>query len=104
MEMFRKFHSGDLNLSRLNYGLISFIPKLKEATNIRHYRPICVLNVDYRWFTKVLTKRLTRVANSIISNTQTTLMSGRNILEGVVVLHETIHELKRKKERYHIEA
>jgi len=24
-------------------------------------------------------------------------MSGRNILEGVVILHETLHEIKKKK-------
>jgi hypothetical protein len=28
---------------------------------------------------------------------QTAFMPGRHILEGVVVLHETIHELNRKK-------
>jgi hypothetical protein len=37
------------------------------------------------------------VADKIISPTQTTFMCGRNILEGVVILHETIHELHRKK-------
>jgi hypothetical protein len=52
--MFRKFHRGELNLSRLNYGLISLIPKIKEANNTRQYRPICLLGMDYKWFTKVL--------------------------------------------------
>jgi hypothetical protein len=54
LEMFRKFHRGELNLSRLNYGLISLIPKIKEANNTRQYRPICLLGMDYKWFTKVL--------------------------------------------------
>jgi hypothetical protein len=36
------------------------------------------------------------VADNIISPTQTAFMKGRNILEGVVILHETIHELHRK--------
>jgi hypothetical protein len=40
MEMFNKFYVGELNLSRLNYGLISLIPKLKEANNIKQYSPI----------------------------------------------------------------
>jgi hypothetical protein len=55
--------------------------------------------VDYKWFTKVLTNRLTKVAKSLISNTQTTFISYRNILEGVVILHETIHEMKRKNKK-----
>jgi hypothetical protein len=97
--MFDKFYRGELNLRRLNYGLISLIPKSKEANTIKHYRRICLLGVDYKWFTKVLTKRLTRVAESVISTTQTTFIPGRNILEGVVVLHETLHEIWKKKKR-----
>jgi len=34
-EMFDKFHRGELNLSRLSYGLITPIPKLTEANKIR---------------------------------------------------------------------
>jgi transcription antitermination factor NusG len=55
--------------------------------------------VEYKWFTKVLTGRLTKVAESIISKTQTTFMPGRNILEGVVILHETMHEMRKKKRK-----
>jgi len=38
------------------------------------------------------------VTNIIIRPSQTTFLPGRFILEGVVTLHETIHELKRKKQ------
>jgi hypothetical protein len=69
MEMFNKFYVGGQNLSILNYGLISLIPKLKVANNIKQYRPICLLGVDYKWFTKVLTRRLTAVVEFIISKT-----------------------------------
>jgi hypothetical protein len=43
LEMFDKFYRGELNLCRLNYGLISLIPKSKEANTIKQYRPICLL-------------------------------------------------------------
>jgi hypothetical protein len=33
----------------------------------------------------------------VVHPTQSAFILGRNILEGVVVLHETIHELHRKK-------
>jgi hypothetical protein len=33
----------------------------------------------------------------VVRPTQSAFMQGRHILEGVVVLHETIHELHRKK-------
>jgi hypothetical protein len=37
------------------------------------------------------------VVESIISKTQTAFLPERNILEGVVILHETLHEMRRKR-------
>jgi hypothetical protein len=96
-DMFEKLHKVELNLSAMNYGLIPLIPKLKEANNIKQYKPIWLLGVDYKWFTKVLAMRLTDVADSIICKTQTFFLLGRNILEGVVILHGTLHQMTRKK-------
>jgi hypothetical protein len=49
------------------------------------------------FFTKVETNRVTGLAHRVIRPTQSDFILGRNILEGVVVLHETIHELHHKK-------
>lgn len=94
LEMFQDFHRGQFNLRRLNFGMISLIPKLKDVRNIRQFRPICVLNVDYKWFTKTLTTRLTPYADKLISKNQTAFIPGRFILEGVITLHEILHELR----------
>jgi hypothetical protein len=45
----------------------------------------------------VATNRVSVVAHTVVKPTQTAFMPGRHILEGVVVLHETIHEFHRKK-------
>jgi hypothetical protein len=55
--------------------------------------------VDYKWITKVLTKRLSGVADYVVNMTQVAFIPGRNILEGVVILHEAMHELRRKKQK-----
>ena len=54
--------------------------------------------MSFKIFTKVATIHINSVADHIISPTQTAFMRGRNILEGVVILHETIHELHRKNQ------
>jgi hypothetical protein len=82
VKMFEKLYMGELNLSRLNYEMISLIPTLKEANSIKQFRHICLLGVDYKWITKVLTKRLIAVADSVVNMTQTTFIPGMNILEG----------------------
>jgi hypothetical protein len=97
VELFKDFHSGSLNLYSLNFGTIILLPKCKEAIKIQQYRPICLLNVSFKIFTKVATNRITGVAQKVISPTQTAFIPGRNIMEGVVILHETIHDLHRKK-------
>ena len=98
MAMFTDFHNGSLPLFRLNFGTIILLPKCREAAQIKQYRPICLLNVSFKIFTKVATNRLTSIAQKVISPTQTAFLPGRNIMEGVVVLHETMHELHRKKQ------
>jgi hypothetical protein len=54
MAMFRDFHAGDLPLFCLNFGIITLIPKEKEVKRIQQYRPICMLNVSFKIFTKVM--------------------------------------------------
>ena len=95
--MFQELHAGNLPLFSLNFGVITLLPKVQEANVIQQYRPICLLNVSFKIFTKVATNRLSTVADKVVSLTQSAFLRGRNILEGVVVLHETVHEIHRKK-------
>lgn len=94
--MFQDLHK-DKPLFSLNFGVITFIPKVQEANIIQQYRPICLLNVSFKIFTKVITNRLNSIADKVISPTQSAFTRGRNILEGVVILHGSIHEIQRKK-------
>ena len=97
MSLFQDFYEGILPLFSLNFGIITVLPKKAEVVQIQQYRPICLLNVSFKIFTKVVVNRLTNVADKIIRPTQSAFMPRRHILEGVVVLHETQHELQRKK-------
>jgi hypothetical protein len=96
-EMLDKLHNGHLELWRLNYGVIILLPKVKPATHIKQFRPICLLNVIYKIITKVLTIRLTHVVDKLISPYQTAFIPGCNILEGVVIVQEVLHELRITK-------
>jgi hypothetical protein len=98
MTVFRDFHSGQLPIFSLNFAIITLIPKLKEVKMVQQCRPICMLHVGFKIFTKVMANRFTAVANRTIKPTQTTFLPGRYILEGVVILHETLHELRRKRQ------
>ncbi|WVZ51703.1 hypothetical protein U9M48_002818, partial [Paspalum notatum var. saurae] len=97
LQSFIKNSEKELPLFSLNFGVIKLIPKVQEANVIQQYRPIYLLNVCFKIFTKVATNRLNMVADKVVSLTQISFLRGRNILEGVVILHETVHELHRRK-------
>jgi hypothetical protein len=96
MALFTDFHHGSLPLNCLNFGTITLLPKKKDVKVIQQYRPIYLLNVSFKIFTKVATNRLSTIAQKITRPTQTTFLPGRNIMEGAVILHETLHELHSK--------
>jgi hypothetical protein len=57
MDLVNEFWVHELDIDRLNYGVITLIPKTKEAVKIQQYRPICLLNVSYKIITKALMLR-----------------------------------------------
>jgi hypothetical protein len=97
VDLFSCLHARQLELFRLNFGEIVLLPKVNEAERIQQYRPICLLNFSFKIFMKVATLRLNTVADHVVRPSQTAFMQGRNTLDGVVTLHETVHELHSKK-------
>ena len=98
MSLFYEFHARRLPIHSLKFGVITLLPKIADVAWIQQYRPICLLNVSFKIFMKVLNNRLLNVADKLIGPSQTAFIPGRYIMEGVVILHETIHELHRKKQ------
>ena len=93
MPMFHEFYIGTLDMARINYGVISLIPKVVGATDIRHFRPITVINVLERIFAKVCATRLSPVAERIAHPLQSAFLKGRRIHDGILALHEIVHEV-----------
>jgi hypothetical protein len=58
--LFECFQKGDLPLYKLNFGVITLLPKKENATQIQQYRPICLPNVSFKIFTKVATNHIRR--------------------------------------------
>jgi hypothetical protein len=99
MNIFYDWKLGVLDLYRLNFGMIILLQKAPDADVIQKYRPICLLQVLYKWLTKVATLRVEPFMSKLISPCQTAFIKGRNIMDGVMSLHEILHEAKRKKQQ-----
>jgi hypothetical protein len=78
--LFDDLFRGELDLCRLNFALVTLIPKVDDASNMMQFRPISLLNCSSKIFSKLLTLRLGKVAQRLVAE-------GRYILESVVVAH-----------------
>jgi hypothetical protein len=58
MAMFANLYGDKLDVYRLNFALITIIPKEKDDGSMNKFRPISLLNCSYKIFTKVLTNRM----------------------------------------------
>jgi hypothetical protein len=96
-EMMDDLAEGRLDLSKINYEVIVLLPKVLNANSIKQYRPICLINVIFKILTKLKIRRLSRIASKYIAINQTAFIPDRNIHDGVVALHEILHDLKANK-------
>lgn len=88
-----------LDLYRLNCALVTLIPKVGEATNMKHFKPISLLNCSFKIFSKILTLRLSSIVQRIVAPNQSAFIKCRYILESVVVAHEIVHSIHKSGER-----
>jgi hypothetical protein len=95
--LFKDFYDGNLDIERLNYGMVTLLPKVDNAVEMKNFRPICLFNVCYKIITKVLNNRLALCIKKVISESQYGFIQGRYIMDGVVSLNEILPEVKRKK-------
>jgi hypothetical protein len=64
--------------------------KKKDRSDIANYRPITVLNADYKIFTKALANKLAKVAPHIIHKDQAGFMKGRKITDAIYLAQEVV--------------
>jgi hypothetical protein len=98
VKMFEAFHKGELDLYRLHFAMLTLIPKIENANEMRFFRPISLINCSFKIFSKVLTDRLGKVSQRLVSPNQSAFIKGRYILERVVIAHELVHEGHKSKE------
>jgi exonuclease III len=76
-------------------GVITLIPKPnKDPTQVSSWRPITLLNCDYKILAKVLASRLKPYLTQVIKETQTGFMPGRYIGENVRIIVDIVESMR----------
>lgn len=64
-------------------GLMHLLYKKKEKTKIENYRPITLLNTDYKIMTKAISMKLGKIASELIHPNQAGFVPGRSLFDQV---------------------
>jgi len=81
----------------INRTCIALIPKVDTPQRLNDFRPISLVSSLYQILAKVLANKLRSVIGSIISDSQSAFIRGRQILDGILVANEIIDEAHRCK-------
>ena len=77
MWMVRDFEKGDLDIYKLNYAIITLIPKIPQAREMKKFRTISLSNCAIKIFSKAMTVRASPLCDRLISSNQTAFIKGR---------------------------
>ena len=75
------------------------IPKIKNPEKVIDFRPISLSNVAYKVASKAVVNRMKVVLQDIISANQSAFMAECLIIDNVLVAHEVMNHINKKKRR-----
>jgi hypothetical protein len=96
INLFRDFLKNEADIFRLNFILVTLIPKEADVKTLKKFRPIALTNCCFKIFPKACT-RMGKCADRLISTNQSAFIRERYILESVVTAHEIIHDVHKNK-------
>ena len=80
----------------INQAIITLIPKKGSLNQLKYWRPISLLCLDYKILTKILANRLKQVLPNLISEEQNCSVPGRTIFNNLFLIRDAITLNKKK--------
>jgi hypothetical protein len=93
MRFLVEFHRNGKLTKGVNSTFIALIPKVNSRQMFNDFRPISFVGCMY----KVLANRLQTVIGSVVSDTQSAFVKGKQILDGILIANEIVDEAKPLK-------
>ena len=89
---------GSLSESQRQAVITLIEKKNKDRQYLTNWRPISLLNLDYKLLTKILANRLKPLLPAIISTNQTGYVKNRSILDSIRIIQDLIHHQNLKNQ------
>ncbi|XP_071694663.1 uncharacterized protein [Rutidosis leptorrhynchoides] len=82
-----------------NASFVILIPKKTDPLGLGDFRPISLIGSYYKIIAKILSNRLRRILPALIGHEQSAFLKNRFILDGALIVNESIDFLKSKKQK-----
>ena len=82
--------SGNLPFS-FRRAVITLLPKKGDLTDIANWRPVSLLNTDYKIFAKLLSNRLKMYIKKVVHQDQSYCVPGRTIYDNICLIKDIIN-------------
>jgi len=95
MRFIVEFHRNGRLTKGINNTFIALILKVVSPQHLNDFGPISLVGSMYKILSKVLANKLRSIMGSIISDSQSTFIKGRQILDGILVANEIVDEARK---------
>jgi hypothetical protein len=96
MNLFNSIENEGTLSRSMTCGVISLIYKKKgDRRSLKNYRPISLLQVDYKILARIMANRIKNVLPNIISVDQTCCIMGRDISNNIANVRDIIELIER---------
>ncbi|CAA7061787.1 unnamed protein product [Microthlaspi erraticum] len=92
----KEFFIGSFILRQINATVISLIPKIPGAEDLRNFRPISLCNTVYKVISRILSSRLKRLTPKVMQRNQVGFVVGRLLYENVLLASELVSDFNKE--------
>lgn len=96
IEIFNKVHEKEMLSRSMKLGVLSLIYKKKgDKRMLKNYRPISLLQVDYKIIARVMANRFKKVLPKLVSENQSCCIIGKDIADTICNIRDIIDMAER---------
>nr|GEU78008.1 hypothetical protein [Tanacetum cinerariifolium] len=82
-----------------NSSFFTLIPNINKPLSVKDFRPISFIGTHYKIISKLISNRLSKVIDKVVSKEQSAFIAGRQILDGPLIISEIIQWYKKRKKK-----
>ena len=95
--LYERMECNDKVEKEISLGLVSMIYKKGSKGRLENYRPLTMLNVDYKILARVIAGRLKNVIDKVVGDRQAYSIPGRSIIDTICSIRDIMEYMRERK-------